>query len=442
MPRRRRDTIRGGTDAAGVTRHPTPRIGAYAMLGAFGLLLGAALGRPEPVIVAAPLIVAALVGLAFVRDPDASATLSFASDRVLEGDRLVLGVRLAATRRVPWLELAVALPDGLASADSIDLRGMRLAAHVDRLVSIPIRAERWGAYRVGPALLRMRDDLGFFAFERVDDPSLVLKVFPRPAEVRRWIPAAQTQASFGNQVSRAAGDGIEFAGAREYRPGDSVRRVNWRLSTRRGELHVTDMHPERSTDVVILLDTFTDVVASGGHSSLATAIRGANGLADHYLRRRDRVGLIALGASTRWLAPAAGLRQAYALVDALLDARAAVSFAWKSVDLIPPGSLPPRALVIALSPLIDPRAIVALVDLRRRRFDLAIIEVDPEGFALPPSDPVGVQALRIWRLQRDMLRDRFRSIDVPVAHWSPTEPLDAALEEVRAFRRRGRRLSA
>src|SRR4029079_13552773 len=131
-----------------------------------------------------------------------------------------------------------------------------------------------------------------------------------------------------------------------------------------------------------------------GRSSLATAVRGANGLADHYLRRRDRVGLIALRASTRLLVPALGLRQAYALVEALLDARAAESAAWKSVDLISPGSLPAGALVIALSPLVDARSIEARFAVRRRRFDLAIIEVDPEGFALPPADPVGLQALR------------------------------------------------
>src|SRR6185369_40359 len=115
---------------------------------------------------------------------------------------------------------------------------------------------------------------------------------------------------------------LEFAGIREYRPGDSVRRVNWRLSTRRTELHVTEMHPERSTDVVILLDAFTDVMTSPRLSSLAAAVRGANGLADVYLKRRDRVGLISLGAATRWLVPALGLRQAYAVVEALLDARA------------------------------------------------------------------------------------------------------------------------
>jgi uncharacterized protein (DUF58 family) len=221
-----------------------------------------------------------------------------------------------------------------------------------------------------------------------------------------------------------------------------VRRVNWRLSNRKAELYVNEMHPERSTDVVILLDTFTDVVTPAGRSSLAAAIRGAHGIANHFLRRRDRVGLITFGASTRWLAPGMGIRQSYRLVDALLDAQAAVTFAWKGVDLVPPGSLPPRALVIALSPLVDDRAVSALVDLRRRRFDVAIVEVDPEGFASLPTDPVGAQALRLWRMQRAMRRDQFRSIGVPVARWTSPEPLEAALEEVRAFRRIGRHVSA
>ena len=67
-------------------------------------------------------------------------------------------------------------------------------------------------------------------------------------------------------------------------------------------------HPERSTDVVLLLDTFTDVPGQDQQSSLATAVRGANGIADHYLRRRDRVGLIAFGGSIRWLVPGARYR--------------------------------------------------------------------------------------------------------------------------------------
>ena len=69
----------------------------------------------------------------------------------------------------------------------------------------------------------------------------------------------ETQVFVGNQVSRARGDGIEFADIREWAPGDRVRSINWRASARRGELWVNQQHPERNTDVVLFLDTFTDV---------------------------------------------------------------------------------------------------------------------------------------------------------------------------------------
>jgi uncharacterized protein (DUF58 family) len=241
----------------------------------------------------------------------------------------------------------------------------------------------------------------------------------------------------GNEVSRRAGDGIEFADVRPYVPGDQIRRVNWRLSSRRPEVYVNELHPERSTDVVVLLDTFTDLGA-GEQTSLATAVRGASGIADHYLRRRDRVGLIAFGGSVRWLSPGMGLGQTYRIVDALLDARAAVSFVWKGVDLIPPRSLPPNALVVALSPLVDDRAIQALLDLRGRGFDVTVIEVSPEAFVAPPADPFARTARRLWHMQRELLRDRFRRLGVPVGSWSSGQPLQVAFEEVRAFRRYGR----
>ena len=115
-------------------------------------------------------------------------------------------------------------------------------------------------------------------------------------------------------------------------------------------------------------------------------MRAANGIADHYLRRRDRVGLIAFGGSIRWLVPSMGLGQSYRIVDTLIGAQAAASFVWKGVDLIPPRSLPAKALVIALTPLVDVRTVEALLDLRGRGFDLAIIEVSPEALLPPPDD--------------------------------------------------------
>jgi uncharacterized protein (DUF58 family) len=425
-----------------MTRRPSPRLRAYLVLGTAGLLAGAAFGRPEPVILVAPLLIAALLALLVTEDPSPSVEVSLASDRMLEGEHVGLEIALRAARPVRWLELAVVLPPGLDTPDGVRVVGLQLDPGEERRLKVPIEGLRWGSYRIGEVLVRARDRFGFFGYESAIDAALALRVFPKPEALRRAIRPAETQMYSGDEVSRRHGDGIEFADVRPYAPGDQVRRVNWRLSSRRPELHVNELHPERSTDVVILLDTFTDITGVDEQSSLTTAVRGANGIADHYLRRRDRVGLIAFGASIRWLVPAMGLAQGYRIVDTLLDAKAAVSVVWKGVDLIPARSLPPKALVIALSPLIDDRAIEGLLDLRGRGFDLAVIEIAPEGYIPAAADEVAATARRLWQLRREFLRDRIRRLGVPVATWSPSEPLEAVLEEVRAFRRNARRASA
>lgn len=425
-----------------MTRRPSPRLRAYLVLGAAGLVAAVAFGRPEPVILFAPLLIAALLALLLADDPGLSIDVSLDSDRLLEGQEVRLDIDLRAERPVRWLEVAVALPAGLVSTGHDRVVGLQLDPDAARRVSVGIAGRRWGSHRVGKVLVRVRDRFGFFAYEASIDADLALRVFPKPEALRRAIRPADTQMFSGDEVSRRRGDGLEFADVRPYAPGDQIRRVNWRLSSRRPELHVNELHPERSTDVVILLDTFIDVEGAHGQSSLATAVRGANGIANHYLRRRDRVGLIAFGGSIRWLVPAMGLTQGYRIVDALLDARAAVSVVWKGVDLIPPKSLPPKALVVALTPLLDDRAIETLLDLRGRGFDLAVIEIAPEGYIQEPADDFAATARHLWQLRRELLRDRFRRLGVPVAVWSSNVPLEAVLEEVRAFRRNARRASA
>jgi len=47
----------------------------------------------------------------------------------------------------------------------------------------------------------------------------------------------------------------DFRSLREYHPGDSLRRVHWRASAHRGELHVRELERERFAPMLILLDS-------------------------------------------------------------------------------------------------------------------------------------------------------------------------------------------
>jgi uncharacterized protein (DUF58 family) len=266
-------------------------------------------------------------------------------------------------------------------------------------------------------------------------------VYPRPEVIRQLVRPADTQAFAGNEVSRLRGDGIEFADVRQFVPGDRVRRINWRVSARRGDLHVNEMRPERNADVVIFLDSFSDLgedtLAPSG-TTLDLGVRAAAALARSYLLRRDRVGLIGFGGTLRWLRPEMGSRQLYRLAESLLDTEATFSYAWKGLEVIPRQTLPPKSVVVALTPLLDDRSLKALLDLRGRGHDLSVIEVSPLPFVRPGHRESERLAFRLWEMEREVLRARFLALGVPVVTWRRGEPIEACLATAAVFRRRAR----
>jgi uncharacterized protein (DUF58 family) len=147
---------------------------------------------------------------------------------------------------------------------------------------------------------------------------------------------------------------------------------------------------------------------------------------------------VAFGGILRWLEPGGGLVQQYRLVDALLETGVEFSYAWKDDSVIPARTLPPRALVIAVTPLLDERSLSALADLRGRGHDLVVLEISPEPYLEPGDDPGDEVALRLWRLQRAELRAGFERLGAAVATIGDETTIEEALEGVRAYRRHAR----
>jgi uncharacterized protein (DUF58 family) len=425
-----------------VTRRVSPRLAGYTSLAAVGLLAAVVLGRPALAALAAPFALLAAVGAARVREPDLHVTFELDRERALEDDELTATVTLHSATGVDRLDLLVLLPDRLVPVDArANPLALRLHGDETRTLELKLRCTRWGAFSVGGAIVRMRDALGLYAWEGRVGSSVPLRVYPTPERLHALLPPLDTQVFVGNQVSRAKAEGIEFADVREYVAGDRVRRINWRATARRGELLVNEHHPERNTDVILFLDTFAEAELAG-RGTLDLAVRASASLAGVYLRRKDRVGIVSFGGALSWLMPASGTVQLYRIADSLLQADIVMSYATKGVDILPPRTLPPKALVLALTPLLDSRSAATLLDLRARGYDLVVVEVSPLPFVPPGRDELGRLARRLWQLSRDSLRARYADLGIPVVEWREGEPLDAALEEVTSYRHRARPVRA
>jgi len=420
-----------------MTGSVSPRLRGLIGLAGAGLIGALATGRPELAVLAAPFVLLAGVGLTLAEDPRLTAVVAVDHARVLEGEHLRATVALhnqGARAVQAELTLATSAHLGRVASGAI---AVHLASGERLTLGFELRAERWGAHTVGPLSVRARDRFGVSVSSERLDQRLAVRAFPREQPLRELVAPRHTQPFLGTHVARQPGDGIEFADLRPFATGDRARQINWRASARRGATYVSERHPEHSSDVILMLDTFSEArdLAAG---TLDSAVRAAASLARAHLARRDRVGVVDFGGGLRWLEPGFGTTQLYQIIDALLASDIIFSYAWRDVQSIPRRVLPPRALVIAITPLLDERAIGLLLDLRTRGCDLTVIEVSPLRYAPPAARPADALARRLWQLQREVLRGRLEALGIAVARWDEDDSLAPALEGVNSFRRSAR----
>jgi uncharacterized protein (DUF58 family) len=165
---------------------------------------------------------------------------------VFEGDGLVLEVGLGSSgsaRGPAWVAGAVAGKQVYAGTGLVPARGWRRDKILRELRRGVIGASGW--------MVGSSDPLGFFRSLRPCPDVEVTLVLPRFATLAGRRQPREPEA--GATVQRA-GAGNELFGIREYRPGDSRRRIHWRSSARHGELIVRDYEPPGQRMLALFLD--------------------------------------------------------------------------------------------------------------------------------------------------------------------------------------------
>jgi uncharacterized protein (DUF58 family) len=292
-------------------------------------------------------------------------------------------------------------------------------------VRLLVSPEQWGRRMFGTLDVvlwdRWRLTEGYLELElpRID-------CYPHPAEQQTRVVLTRLPNRLGEHTARVWGDGTEFSGVREYAPGDRQRSINWPASTRRGRLQVNTFAAERSQDVVLLADATTDV-GEPGSTALDLALRGSAAAARAYLQARDRVGVITYQwGGANWLVPGLGKRQVYKIIDTMLASDSGWASSGANFRRLPRAALPPGALVIVFSPLLDQRFVEALRDMRERGFAMLVVDVLNVE---PPARPRIADRLarRIWKMEQEAIRFSLRELGISVVRWNGTDPLDLPL---------------
>src|SRR5919107_222381 len=203
----------------------------------------------------------------------------------LEGDDVPVVLELDASGRV--------LPAAATLVERIGRLGRQrhqLRRHGRRL-SVRYVLERLprGRYEFSDVRLEIADP---FALERVSlelpAPGALL-VYPRLVQLPRLFSESGTRSHDGRRLLLRRQAGFELHGVREYAQGESLRRVHWRSTARRGELMVKELEDAPRDEIAVLLDADASAVVG---DSFDVQVRAAGSILESYVRRGRRAVLV------------------------------------------------------------------------------------------------------------------------------------------------------
>jgi uncharacterized protein (DUF58 family) len=391
------------------------------------LLLGAVLlRRADLAVLAAPLVLGAAIALATRPRGGIAVTMSVPPAELLEGAEVAPVVEVSTEDQVDLIMVTLRLPPGLV-ADGLPVAQGWLGRPGERVpVRFPLRSTRWGRRTLGPAEVRALGSYGLLRCGPRASHRVQLTTWPLREDFVATDALPFAAGMVGMHRSRRPGDGSDLAGVRPYSPGDRLRRMNWRVTQRTGEAHVTSTYSERDADVTICLDTRHDIGVPP-NSSLDTTVRAAGAVAQHYLRHGDRVGLVDLGRALVRVPPGNGRLHLTRILDLLLDVRVTGGqAAYPDLSRV----VTPRALVVVLTPLAGPPAFTLLAALGRHGHAVVVVDTLDPDLRPDPHSPWTDLAYRLWVLERAAGIDRLSELGVPVVRWQGAGSLDDVLRDL------------
>lgn len=403
--------------------------------------LGVGLRRPDLLVIATPLIIAATAGTMSRPSSIPSIRQWLGHDTVREGDATTLHISVEDTDDRITTIAAVLSPQRFIELRPQEGQTM-IAVAGERVIGsmeIVVRPIRWGTYNVGRALVVATSGWGAFRWIAPGDgPANRLLVVPRPSghDERADAPAA-TPGLVGSHRSPRYGSGTEFATIRPFSQGDRMHRIRWPPSLRTGTLQVATTWADQDRHVILIADAVADVGRSTGIDGIASSLdittRATAALAEHHLAQGDRVSLVVVGSQRRHrLAPATGAQHLRRVLATLATIEPAGV-------LIGPDRIPKRigrgSLVIILSPLRSPWALTRAVAMSDQGLLVVVVDCLPPDIEQQyPHDVHTSAAWRIEKLRREHHFLRAGQRGVAVVPWNGPARLDAIVRDLHGRR--------
>jgi uncharacterized protein (DUF58 family) len=414
---------------------PTVALSRALVVGATVLAAALLIGDPGLVVLGAPFVAFAALGLVHrpTREPRVDSHLDHIALQEGQGTTSRLSVEDAED-----VEVAVRVA-GRPAYVAVRPAGGHLVHLVDvdrRIPDLEISPRRWGRRMLGEEKVGLYTPWAGYRFGPVALEGELMRVLPMTAPYDSRAEVPQPLGLVGAHRSRRAGSGTELAGIRPFLAGDRLRRINWPVSLRTRSLHVVTARAEEDTGVLLVVDALADHGGSGGvdgaASSLDVTVRAATALAEHHTRTGDRVALRVIGRGHELVSYGAGARHLRMIQDRL--AALLTGDPGQADTAVLQLGVTGGAVVIVLSPMLAESVGTVAATLTRRGVAVLVIDTlppDAEPAVADGTDPVlAGLAWRMRRLERTVVLDRLSALGCPVVAWRGPGTVDDVMRRL------------
>lgn len=158
-----------------------------------------------------------------------------------------------------------------------------------------------GEYNFGGLNIFVSSPLGFISKRFTFQKDANLSAYPSFIHLRKYeLMAIQSEFLLGGiKKIRKLGHTMEFEQIKEYVPGDDIRTINWKATSKANRLMVNQFQDEKSQRIFMLIDTGrTMKMPFNGLSLLDYSINATMALSHIILKKGDRAGMMTFSKKT------------------------------------------------------------------------------------------------------------------------------------------------
>lgn len=291
-----------------------------------------------------------------------------------EGDDVEVGVDV---------DLAGGLPPAAAVLHE---RMAKLGEHTARLRGARSMSARYtlerlprGRYDIERAAVVVEDPFGFASVETELPVAAPLLVYPRLVRLEQLFSDIGATLPEGRRILMHRPSGFDLHSVREHQQGESLRRVHWRSTAKRGRLMVRELEDAPRDEVAVLLDAQVGTRAD----AFDTAVRAAGSLLLAHTSRNRRAVLVVNGKGRESVQAGASEGDRRRVLEALARAE-------------PDGDRPPESLLsdeggpvlsaldlVIVTTRLTPRLAERLIQRGHARRHVSVVYVDGLGSREP-----------------------------------------------------------